>query len=176
MCHRPGMTTDTSQRLQGQTAIVTGAGRGIGRAIAQRFSAEGAAVVVADIDADTGGRTAADIEAAGGRALYVATDVGDRTQVDAMIGTVHDLQEAYHQPMKRRNDTMTLTRKTQRTLLSLLVVDLLALWLVSQNAHAQEANITGMLSPGCCQRTIRLPSFTMGDLWIANRDARVLIG
>ncbi len=65
----------TGPLLQGKVALVTGAGTGIGRAIAMRYAAEGASVVVAEINETTGLDTVARIEAAGGRAMFVHTDV-----------------------------------------------------------------------------------------------------
>jgi 2-hydroxycyclohexanecarboxyl-CoA dehydrogenase len=62
-------------RLEGKVAIVTGAAQGIGRAIAMRIAAEGAAVAVADIQADKAESTAAEIRAAGGKAIAVKLDV-----------------------------------------------------------------------------------------------------
>jgi len=62
-------------RLNGKVAIVTGAAQGIGRAIALRLAAEGAAVAVADIKTDTAEQTAAEIRAAGGKAISVKLDV-----------------------------------------------------------------------------------------------------
>jgi NAD(P)-dependent dehydrogenase (short-subunit alcohol dehydrogenase family) len=68
--------------LSGKTVLVTGAGRGIGRAVAVRCAAEGAAVVAADLAPPE--ETAAAVRAAGGRALAVAADVADREAVRAM--------------------------------------------------------------------------------------------
>ncbi len=62
-------------RLEGKVAIVTGAAQGIGRAIALRLAGEGASVAVADIQADKAEATAAEIRAAGGKALAVKLDV-----------------------------------------------------------------------------------------------------
>ncbi|HUS92542.1 MAG TPA: SDR family NAD(P)-dependent oxidoreductase [Phycisphaerae bacterium] len=63
-------------KLHGKTAIVTGSSSGIGKAVALRFAAEGAAVcVVANHNADGGRATAAEIERAGGRAAFVQADV-----------------------------------------------------------------------------------------------------
>ncbi len=61
--------------LDHRVAIVTGAGMGIGRASALALARAGAAVTIADIDEAAGEKTKADIEAAGGRALFVPTDV-----------------------------------------------------------------------------------------------------
>lgn len=60
-------------RLEGKVAVITGAGRGIGRATAVRFAEEGAAVVVNDVDPDPAEETAAAIKEAGGEVL-VSTD------------------------------------------------------------------------------------------------------
>ncbi len=72
-------------QLEGRVAIVTGAGQGIGRGIARRFAREGARVLVAEVDAASGERTAAELAALGGAGRFVRTDVTQRDQVEAMV-------------------------------------------------------------------------------------------
>ncbi len=71
--------------LDGRIAIVTGAGQGIGRAIAEKLSSDGATVVVADLNPQTARQTAADV---GGFAYQV--DVSDEEQVAGLVSTVRD--------------------------------------------------------------------------------------
>ena len=71
--------------LAGRTAIVTGAGQGVGRGVALALAAAGAAVLIAARRASTGDPVAAEIEARGGRALCVPTDVTQPEQVDAAV-------------------------------------------------------------------------------------------
>src|SRR5687768_7223042 len=77
--------TDHPGRFAGKTAIVTGGGAGIGRAIAHRLAGEGAAVVIADVKADQGAETERAIRAAGGRARFVPCDVSQSAAVRAMV-------------------------------------------------------------------------------------------
>jgi NAD(P)-dependent dehydrogenase (short-subunit alcohol dehydrogenase family) len=71
--------------LEGETAIVTGGGRGIGRAIARAFAHEGATVILAARSADELETTRTEIVAAGGQAHAVATDVRSRAAVEALV-------------------------------------------------------------------------------------------
>jgi L-rhamnose 1-dehydrogenase len=75
-------------RLQGKVAIITGAARGIGRAIAVRFGQEGARVAVVDQRPAEGRETVRLIEEAGGQALFVSTDVSEQEQVHDMVAAV----------------------------------------------------------------------------------------
>ncbi len=79
-------------RLAGRTALITGAGSGIGREAATLFAREGANVVVADLDAEGGRETVEAVEAAGGRAHFAATDV---SVADAVEGAVRDAERLY---------------------------------------------------------------------------------
>jgi NAD(P)-dependent dehydrogenase (short-subunit alcohol dehydrogenase family) len=72
------------REFEGQVAIVTGAAMGIGKACAEAFAKDGAAVVIADIDLAAGQATTAGIEAAGGKVLFVETDVSVMTDMEAM--------------------------------------------------------------------------------------------
>lgn len=77
----------TAGRLAGKAAIVTGAGQGIGRGIARRFAREGARILVAEWNDETGARTAAEIEALGGEGRFLRTDVGRREDVERAVET-----------------------------------------------------------------------------------------
>ena len=74
-------------RFQGKVAVVTGAAQGIGEAYARALAAEGAAVVVADLNEESGERVAKEIEADGGQALFVRTDVSSHESAAAMAAS-----------------------------------------------------------------------------------------
>ena len=82
------MPNDTSAAVTDRIVVITGAGQGIGRAYAHHFADNGAVAVIADINGENGTNVAAEIEATGGRALAVQTDVTVPDSVDAMVDAV----------------------------------------------------------------------------------------
>ncbi len=72
-------------RLEGKVAVITGAGSGIGRVAAERFAAEGARVVVADVEGAAAEGVASGIEAVGGTARALQVDVVDEDRMAAMV-------------------------------------------------------------------------------------------
>jgi 3-oxoacyl-[acyl-carrier protein] reductase len=82
---------DRNRRFEDKVAIVTGAAGGIGEGYARALAAEGAAVVVADIDAERAAKVADDIAAGGGTATGVRVDVSDPDSTRAMAATAVDV-------------------------------------------------------------------------------------
>ena len=80
----------TNGRVAGKAAIVTGGASGIGRATARILAREGAAVCIADVDADGGRQVADEIAAEGGEAIFVRTDVGVRADVIDMFERIEE--------------------------------------------------------------------------------------
>lgn len=73
-------------RLAGERALITGSTSGIGRAIARRFAAEGAAVCVTGRDQNRGDEVVTSIEAAGGRACFIPAELRDEQACDTLVG------------------------------------------------------------------------------------------
>ncbi len=84
------------QHLEGRVAVVTGAARGMGRAMAERFAREGMRVVLADIDRQRLDETEAAIRGSGGQVLAVATDMTDAQQVATLARRTEDEWGSVH--------------------------------------------------------------------------------
>src|SRR5438876_2589373 len=76
-----------SMRLANKVAIITGAASGMGKVAAELFAQEGASVVVADIMPKEGEETARNIREAGGKAIFVTTNVANEDEVKHMVTT-----------------------------------------------------------------------------------------
>ncbi len=83
-------------RLANKIAIITGAGSGMGRAAALLFAREGAKVAVADVDPKAGEDVVAEIQKAGGDALFVPVNVADEAQVQHMVAATVERFGAVH--------------------------------------------------------------------------------
>ena len=77
-------------RLAGKCAVVTGAANGIGLACARRLAADGAAVALADVNAELGEAAAKQLREEGARAIFVATDVTQRAAIEALVNRAVD--------------------------------------------------------------------------------------
>jgi 3-oxoacyl-[acyl-carrier protein] reductase len=77
-------------KFEGRTALITGGAIGFGRAFARALVAEGASVVIADVDAEMAERTAAELVSAGGKAIAVDCDVADADRVAAAVDAAID--------------------------------------------------------------------------------------
>jgi len=77
-------------QLQDKVCVVTGSGSGIGRATVLEMARRGAKVVVSDVNDEAGAKTATDVEAAGGQAIYVRADVCSRDAIEALMQAAVD--------------------------------------------------------------------------------------
>ena len=84
------------KRLSGKVAVVTGGGAGIGKATSLLFAEEGASVVIAEQNEETGAQVAAEISEGGGAALFVQTDVSDEESVKSMVAVAVEKFESIH--------------------------------------------------------------------------------
>src|SRR5438093_2935921 len=85
--HLSGGSHGANMKLKDKVTLITGAGAGIGRAIALRFAREGARVVVAEIDSHKGQSTVEAIQRSEGTAIFIRTDVSDESDVKAMAAS-----------------------------------------------------------------------------------------
>src|SRR5258705_2270320 len=85
------MSTTSQNGLTGQRALVTGATSGMGRAVGVQLARDGAEVLVHGRDAARGAETVEEITAAGGKASFVAADLGDAADVQRLAGDVGDV-------------------------------------------------------------------------------------
>ena len=86
----PRIPEPIDDELAGRVAIVTGAGRGMGRAVAVRLAAAGASVVANDLAADAAQSTVDQLVSSGGRAIAIAGDVSKSAMVELMINRTTD--------------------------------------------------------------------------------------
>ena len=86
--------TNMNRKLEGKVALVSGSGRGIGRAIALKLAREGARVVINDLDAEPARQTVADIVAAGGEAVACVGGVTDADFAERFVGAAMETSAA----------------------------------------------------------------------------------
>ncbi|OCB12346.1 dehydrogenase [Mycolicibacterium porcinum] len=82
-------------QIENSVAVITGAGSGIGRALAESFAAEGARVVVADLNGQSAEQTAAQIRSGGGQALGIRADAGATADIEALTATAFGPVDIY---------------------------------------------------------------------------------
>jgi NAD(P)-dependent dehydrogenase (short-subunit alcohol dehydrogenase family) len=131
--------------LQDKVALVTGAASGIGRASARAFAREGATVVIADVDEQGGQETVSLIEQGGGRATFIATDVSERVQVDALVARTLELYgslDCAHNNAGIEGATVATAEYPEEDFDRILAVNLKGVWL------SMKAEIPVMLSQG----------------------------
>jgi len=123
-------------RLEGKVAFITGAGRGIGRAIARKMAAEGAAIVVAEVDTVSGKRTTEELLAGGYRALFVQTDITRENDVQQAIQHTVDTFSGLHVLVNNAGITFRYeaTTMTEEQWHAAMDVDVKGVWLCCKHA------------------------------------------
>ncbi|HZJ27385.1 MAG TPA: glucose 1-dehydrogenase [Acidimicrobiia bacterium] len=120
-------------RLGGKTALITGAGKGMGRVAAELFASHGARVVVADLVAEDGEAAVAAIRGAGGEAVFVHTDVSRADQAETMVRAAVDtfggLHVLYNNAGIFPADDGGTTETTEPTWDAVMDVNLKGVWL-----------------------------------------------
>jgi NAD(P)-dependent dehydrogenase (short-subunit alcohol dehydrogenase family) len=111
------------RRLENRVVIVAGGASGIGEATAERLAAEGAAVVVGDLNAEGAQRVAARIEQNGGRAVGVACDISDEASVNALVHATVARYGALHGIHVNAADLMAIRQDTDALSVSLDIFD-----------------------------------------------------
>ena len=141
-------------RIDGRVAVVTGAGDGIGRGIARRYAAEGARIVVADFNAETGTRVAGELrDELGAEAVFVRTDVRSRPDVLAMIDAARERWGTIDILVNNAWSGGNLTRVEQKSdemIASALAVTIYGpLWAMRQSFPIMKANGWGRVINIC---------------------------
>lgn len=121
-------------KLAGKVAIVTGSARGIGKAIANKFASEGAAVVVSDINIDEAQQVVDKIKSQRGTALAVRADVATKTDVQNLVKTTLDSFKAVHILVNNAGTTRfkSILKLTEEDWDAVLDVDLKGVFLCTQ--------------------------------------------
>jgi len=124
--------------LAGRTAVITGAGSGIGRQIAERFAEQGASIVVGDIDADAAAGAAQQLEAQGHAALGVRCDVTDEQSMQGLVSAALERFSAVDVMVNNAGFTRdaVMRKMSLEDFRSVIEVHLVGAWLGTRTASA----------------------------------------